>query len=175
MKSVFLFIISNFLLKSSFIESETNLTETATLTPPDFYFAAVKAFSILFIILAAILTAFYLIKRFWPKASGLMGNDSWIKVIAATYIAPKKMVVLVEVAGETLVLGLTGDHITMLTKVANEQMIHHLKASQEKKATHAPFYQTFRSLVNKYGYEREKGESLFHKIRSNLQKNSKAI
>lgn len=152
---------------------ETNLVETATLNPPDLYLAAVKTFSILFIILAVILMIFYLIKRFWPKGSGFMGSNRWIRVIAATYIAPKKMVSLVEVAGEVIVLGLTSDHITMLTKVTNEQMIHHLKESQEKKTTGSPFYQQFRSLINRYGCEREKGESLVHKITSNQGKTTR--
>ena len=175
MKSVLLFITDIFPLKSSFIEVETNLIETATLTPPDLYSAAVKTFSTLFIILAVILTVFYIIKRFWPKGSGFMASDRWIRVIAATYIAPKKMVALVEVAEEILVLGLTGEHITMLTKVTNEQTIRHLKASQEKKTTGSPFYQQFRSLINRYGREREKGELLIHKIRSNSRKNNETI
>ena len=42
MKSVLLFITDIFPLKSSFIEVETNLIETATLTPPDLYSAAIK-------------------------------------------------------------------------------------------------------------------------------------
>jgi len=175
MKTVFSFISSIFPLKSSLIETETSLIKTATLTPPDLYSAAVKTFSILSVILAVILTVFYLIKRFWPKGSGFMGSDRWVRIIAAHYIAPKKMVALVEVAGEVLVLGLTGDHITMLTKVTNEQMIRQLKASQEKKTTGSPFYQQVRSLINKYGCEREKGELLLHKMRSTFRKNNEMI
>jgi len=170
MKSIFFFITGIFPFKSSFMEAETSLITTATLTPPDLYSAAVKTFSILSVILAVILTVFYLIKRFWPKGSGFMGSDRWVRVIAATYIAPKKMVALVEVAGEVLVLGLTGDHITMLTKVTNEQMIRQLKAPQEKKSEGSPFYQQVRSLINKCGCEREKGELLPHKMRNNSLK-----
>lgn len=151
-------------MKSGFIEAETNLIEKTAFTSPDVYSTAIKTFSILFIILAVILAVFWLIKRFWPRGSGFMGSDQWIKVIAATYIAPKKMVALVEVAGEVLVLGLSDDQITMLTKVANEQMVHHLKESQQKKAVVSPFYRQFKSLINRCGCEGEKGESLIHKI-----------
>ena len=159
----------------SFIEFETNLIEKTTFAPPDVYSAAVKTFSTLFIILAVILTIYWLIKRFRPKGSGLMAGERWIKVITATYIAPKKMVVLVEVAGEILVLGLTDDHITMLTTVNNEQTVHHLKTSQEKKTTISPFYQQFRSLITKYGGEREKDESLVHKFMSDSRENNETI
>ena len=163
MKRIFLFITAS-PLKSGFMEAETNLIEKTAFTPPDVYATAIKTFSILFIILAVILTVFWLIKRFWPKGSGFMGSDKWINVIAASYIAPKKMVALVEVAGEILALGLSGDQITMLTKVANDQMIHHLKESQQKKAAGSPFYRQFKSLINRCGCEGEKRESLIRKI-----------
>ena len=175
MKRVFLFITGASPLKSGFIEAETNLIEKTAFTPPDVYSTAIKTFSILFIILAVILTVFWLIKRFWPKGSGFMGNDQWIKVIATRYIAPKKMVVLVEVAGEILALGLSGDQITMLTKVANDQMIHHLKESQQNKAAGSPFYQQFKSLINRCGCEGEKRESLIHKIAGASRKEDQKI
>ncbi|MEE9504656.1 MAG: hypothetical protein V3V90_05960, partial [Thermodesulfobacteriota bacterium] len=67
------------------------------------------------------------------------------------------------------------DQITMLSKVANEQMIHHLKESQQKKAAGSPFYRQFRSLVNRCGYEGEKTESLIHKIADTSRKNGQRI
>ena len=175
MKRVFLFVAGIPLLPDSFIKAETSLIEKTAFTPPDLYSAAVKTFSILFIILAVILTVFYLIKRFWPRGLEFMGRDQWIRVIAATSIAPKKMVALVEVAGEILVLGLTGDQITMLTKVTDGKMIHHLKESQEKKTTGSPFYRQIRSLLYKRGSEEEKGELLIHKITGASQKNNQEI
>jgi flagellar protein FliO/FliZ len=175
MKRVFLFVAGISLLPDSFIKAETSLIEKTAFTPPDLYSAAVKTFSILFIILAVILTAFYLLKRFWPRGLEFMGRDQWIRVIAATSIAPKKMVALVEVAGEILVLGLTGDQITMLTKVTDGKMIHHLKESQAKKTTGSPFYRNFKSLINSCGCEGEKRESLIHKIAGASRKDDQRI
>ena len=148
------------------MDIEAHLIEAATFTQPGFYSTAIRTFSILSIILAVILIGFYLIKRFGPKGSGFMCNNRWIKVIAATYIAPKKMISLVEIAGEILVLGLTDNQITILTKVTNKQMIRNLKSSQEKKNTNSPFYQQFKCLISKCGSEGEKEETLLHKITS---------
>lgn len=165
MKRAFLFVTMSFLLPDSVINAETSrLIEKTVFTSPDLYPAAVKTFSILFIILAVILTAFYVLKRFWPRGLEFMGSAQWIKVIAATSIAPKKMVALVEVAGEILVLGLTGDQITMLTKVTDGKMVHRLKESQAKKIASSPFYRNFKSLIHRCVYEGEKSESLIHKI-----------
>jgi len=162
-------------LPDSFIEAETSFIEGTAFTPPDMYAAAVKTFSILFIILAVILTLFYLTKRVWPRGLDFMGGDRWVRVIAATSIAPKKTVTLVEVAGEVLVLGLAGDQITMLTKVTNEQMMHHLKESETEKTGGSPFYRQIRSLLYKCGSEEEKGERLIHRITGASQKNSQGI
>jgi flagellar protein FliO/FliZ len=138
----------------------TGLTETTTFTQPDLYTTAIKTFSTLAIMLAVILIGFYLVKRYWPKAAGLMGSHQWVKVITATSIAPKKMISLVEVGHEILVLGLTDSHISLLTKVTDEQMIHSLKASLGKKTLGSPFYQQFKGLINKYDCKEEKEQTM---------------
>ena len=138
----------------------TGLTEPTTFTQPDLYTTAIKTFSTLAIMLAVILIGFYLVKRFWPKGSGFMSAHQWVKVITATSIAPKKMISLVEVGDEILVLGLTDSHISLLTKVTDEQMIHSLRASQGKKNVGSPFYQQFKGLITRYDYKEEKEQTM---------------
>lgn len=154
---------------------ETSLMNTATFSQPDFYFTAIRTFSVLLIMLAAILIGSYLAKRFWPKGSGLMGSNPWIRVVAASYVAPKKTISLVEVAGEMLVLGLTDSHITMLTKINNERMIDHIKTCQEKKNVKLPFCQPFKFFANGCDDEKEKVAVLLREMTSNTHDNSKAI
>ena len=48
------------------------LAEATTLTQPDLFSSAIKTFSALALILAVILIGFYLVKRFWPRGSGLL-------------------------------------------------------------------------------------------------------
>ena len=157
------------------MDVETNLINAVTSSQPDFYSTAIRTFSILFILLAVILIGSYLVKRFWPKGSGFMGSNQWIKVIAASYIAPKKTISLVEVAGEMLVLGLTDSQITMLTKINDEHMISHIKKCQEKNNVKSPFYQQFKFFVNGCEHEREKEAVFLHKITNNPHENNKAI
>jgi len=140
--------------------AETPLTETATFMQPDLYTSAVKTFSVLFILLALILIAFYLVKRFWPNGAGLSGGNQWLKVIATAPLAQKKMISLVEVAGEVIVLGLTENHITMLTKVAHEDAIRRIKNYQGKGTPNAPFYQQLKGLMSRQRPAGEGGEGL---------------
>jgi len=157
------------------MSTETQLAGAATFTQPDLFSTAIKTFSTLFILLAVILFGLYLVKRFWPKGAGLMGGDQWIKVITTTYLAPKKMISLVEVAGEILVLGHTDSQITMLTKVANQQTIQHLKSSQKGKGMGSSFYQQLKDLVDKRGGEKDQRGMILNKITNNLHENNETI
>ena len=157
------------------MDMETNLINAATFSQPDFYSTAIRTFSVLFIILAVILIGSYLAKRFWPKGSGLMASNQWIRVIAANYIAPKKTISLVEVAGEMLVLGLTDSQITMLTKINDEHMIERIKKCQNKTNVKAPFYQPFKFFANGCDYEGEKEAVLLRKITSNPHDSNEAV
>jgi len=153
----------------------TGLTETTTFTQPDLYTTAIKTFSTLAIMLAVILIGFYLVKRFWPKGAGFMSAHQWVKVITATSIAPKKMISLVEVGDEILVLGLTDSHISLLSKVTDEQMIHSLRTSQGKKSVGSPFYQQFKGLITRYDYKEEKEQTLLRTHSEDPHGNSESL
>ena len=104
-----------------------------------------------------------------------MGSHQWIRVVAASYIAPKKTISLVEVAGEMLVLGLTDNQITMLTKINDEHMIGHIKKCQEKKSVKTPFYQPFKFFAKGFDYEGEREAGLLRKITSNHRDNNETV
>ena len=145
------------------------LAEATTLAQPDLFSSAVKTFSALALMLAVILVCFYLVKRFWPRGSGLLNTDRLIRVITTSPIAQKKMISLVEVGEEILVLGLTDSHITMLTKVTDEQVIHRLKENRGKKNMNSPFYKQVKGLIGGYGSEGDSGKALFKASQDNNQ------
>lgn len=138
------------------------LTEATTLAQPDLYTSAIKTFSALALILAVILICFYLVKRFWPRGTGLLNTDRLINVITTSPIAPKKMISVVEVGDEILVLGLTDSHITMLTKITEEHAIHRLKTNRGKKnMSSSPFYKQVKGLIGRYDGKEDSKEALF--------------
>ena len=153
----------------------SGVTAPTTFAQPDLYTTAIKTFSTLAIMLAVILIGFYLVKRFWPKGSGFMNTQQWIKVITATSIAPKKMISMVEVGDEILVLGLTDSHISLLTKVTDEQMIHSLRSCQGKKSVGSPFYQQFKGLITRYDCKEEKEQTILRSHTDDLRGKSESL
>lgn len=127
--------------------AEAPITATAPLMQPDLFTSAVKTFSVLFILLALILIALYLVKRFWPIGAGLNGSNRWLNIIATAPIAPKKMISLVEVAGEVIVLGITEQHITMLTRVVHEDAVHRIRSHRGKDTGNSSFYEQLKGLI----------------------------
>ena len=63
-----------------------------------------------------------LLKRVeWMK--GKPGGEGAIQVLTSQCIAPQKYVSLVEIGGEILVLGISAQQITFLTKIANPDFL----------------------------------------------------
>ena len=84
------------------------------------------------LVLALIFVIFFLFKKFVLKNTLFGGGEKIIKVLSTGYLAPKKNIALVEVAGEILVLGISNDNISLLANIDDEHRIERIKNSQSK-------------------------------------------
>ena len=75
---------------------------------------AIKTLAMLSIVLGAVVLFLFLIKRLTLR-SGY--GQSGIKILSSCYIAPRKQILLIDVMGERLVLGVTAERITCLAKL----------------------------------------------------------
>lgn len=76
----------------------------------------VKLFAGLAIVLGVMLIVYRFAKERLSKANAFSGKGKLINVIATQYLAPKKAVMLIEVAGERLVVGV-GEEINLLARI----------------------------------------------------------
>lgn len=91
---------------------------------PEIYGSFIKMLIVLGILIALLLVVLYVVKKFVWKKIGKGGQEDGIKVITSAYVGPKKSIALVEVAGERIVVGITSDNISMLTKVSKGMEFH---------------------------------------------------
>jgi flagellar protein FliO/FliZ len=97
--------------------------------PPDLISTSLKMFVALAIILGGLLLVLYYTKRrFRGEATGAKGKS--IRVLGNTYIGMKKHISLVEVPGAILVLGITNDSMSLLTKIENDEIIEKLREQE---------------------------------------------
>lgn len=85
-------------------------------TSSDIWFAFARTFAMLFLVLALLILAFYLIKRF-SESRGRKGNKEYIKVLSVHYLSPKEKLVLLDVLGETLLVGVTPSQISKISSL----------------------------------------------------------
>ena len=92
---------------------------------PDMVTTALNLFFALIIVLVSLLLLFYLFKKVVKKYYNNSGNRL-IKVLDSSFIGVKKNISLVEVPGAVLVLGITNDNISLLTRIEREDVMKEL-------------------------------------------------
>jgi flagellar protein FliO/FliZ len=89
---------------------------------PDVVSGAFQMLTALGIVLGGLLLVFYFLKRYLKRDVG-GSSGQLIQVIASQYIGVKKSIALVKVPGTILVIGVSNDNISMLTKIEDKANI----------------------------------------------------
>jgi len=95
-------------------------------TAPDILSTAFQMLTALGIVMGGLLVVFYFMKRFLKSERG-GSKEQLIKVIASQYIGIKKNISLVEVPGSILVVGVSNDKISLLTKIEDKVVLDTLR------------------------------------------------
>ena len=90
-------------------------------TTPDVVSSTLQMLMALGIVLGGLLVVFYLLKRYLKRDAG-GAKRQLIRVIASQYIGIKKNIALVEVPGTILVVGISNDKISLLTKIEDKEI-----------------------------------------------------
>ena len=115
-------------------------------TAPDVLSIALQMLTALGIVLGGLLIIFYLVKRFLKRdVSG--SKEQFIRVIANHYIGLKKNIALVEVPGAILVVGVSNDNISLLTKIEDQTVLDGIR--QDRSQTTPSFSDHLQRLTAK--------------------------
>jgi flagellar protein FliO/FliZ len=88
---------------------------------PELWITLLKSFGMLCVVLALLIAVLWLLRRMYHQSGG--GQQGLIQILASSHVAPKERIVLVDVLGEKLLLGITSQQINLLTKIADEKDI----------------------------------------------------
>jgi flagellar biosynthetic protein FliO len=100
---------------------------------PDLFSASLKMVYTLGLVLGLMFIIFHLVKKFGLKNSVFGGEGKPIKVLSTGFLAPRKSIALVEVAGDVLVIGISNDQISLLGNVQDPEKIEQIKSTLHKK------------------------------------------
>jgi flagellar protein FliO/FliZ len=100
-------------------------------TAPDIVSTAFQMLTALGIVLGGLLVVFYFMKRFVKRDVG-GSKQQLIKVVASQYIGIKKNISLVEIPGSILVVGVSNDNISLLTKIEDKGILDVLRQESSR-------------------------------------------
>ena len=123
-------------------------------TAPDVFSTALQMLTALGIVLGGLLVVFYLVKRFLKRDVG-GSKEQFIRVIANHYIGIKKNIALVEVPGAILVVGVSNDNISLLTKIDDQSVLDGIR--QERSQSTPSFSDHLQRLTAKIKTTKQSG------------------
>ncbi len=88
---------------------------------PNMLSTALQMLTALGFVLGGLVVLYYIMKRFIRRDGG--PNRQLVKVIANQYIGVKKNIALVEIPGSILVLGVSSDNISLLSKIEDRAVV----------------------------------------------------
>jgi flagellar biosynthetic protein FliO len=89
--------------------------------------SGLKMISMFAVVLGLMFLIFFGFKKYVLKNTAFGGGNKLVNVLGTWFLGPKKNIVLVEVAGEVLVLGMSQDSITLLSSITDEEKIEEIK------------------------------------------------
>ncbi|MGD8963180.1 MAG: flagellar biosynthetic protein FliO [Desulfobacterales bacterium] len=101
---------------------------------PDMLATSLKMIAALALVLGGLGIFFYVSKRFVRKDTGVSGGKM-IRVLASQYVGLKKSISLVEIPGAILVVGITGDTISLLTKIDDHRILDQMHDPENERTT----------------------------------------
>jgi flagellar protein FliO/FliZ len=103
-------------------------------TSPDMITTAMKMFVALGVVLGALFVAFYFTRRI-SKLQSSGNKETLIRVLANKFIGVKKNICVVEIPGALLILGITSNNITLLTKIEDDAILEKIRQDQSAQRT----------------------------------------
>jgi flagellar protein FliO/FliZ len=85
------------------------------------------------VVIIMMIAAMYLLKKyFYNSPSSINGNDAMIHVISNCYLGPKNNVLLIEVLGQLMLLGVSNHQMSILGTITDPAAIEKLKGIRHK-------------------------------------------
>ena len=127
------------------------LEETSQMmTQPELWGTGLKTFGMLCIVLAILVMALFLMKRFFYLKNGF-GNGQLIKILSSHHLTPKERITLIDVVGEKIVIGITPESITFITKIEKSEALDRIESIEGTRAPHGVFAGLLKSSLKSKG------------------------
>lgn len=98
-----------------------------------FFPSFLKMVCALAVVVGIMIAAMYFFKKIMHQTTSGVDDGSAIKIISARYLGPKSSIVLVDVLGHIIVIGISNHQMTLLTTISDPTSWEKLKSIREGK------------------------------------------
>jgi len=105
----------------------------------DFLASLLKMISALAVVLGVMLAGLWAVRRFMNKTGAKVDDGQMIRVLSTRYLGPKSSILLLDVLGSVIVVGVSGSRMTLLTTITDEDALERLRSARPGEADPQPF------------------------------------
>jgi flagellar biosynthetic protein FliO len=115
-----------------------------------FFPSFLKILFALAVVLGLMVAAAYLIRRFMNHPSSGHRDGSLIQVVSTRYIGPKSSILLVDVLGKGIVLGISNGQMTLLTAIDDSQALEKMKTIRQAETSNPVLADFLKRYTDKF-------------------------
>ena len=106
---------------------------------PELFSSLLKIISALAAMVGVMIVAAYLFQKIVKKGGGGINDRELIKILSSKYLGPKSSIMLIDVLGNVMVIGVSSSNISLLTEIVDSESLEQLKEVQEQKGKSLSF------------------------------------
>ncbi|HNU85996.1 MAG TPA: flagellar biosynthetic protein FliO [Syntrophales bacterium] len=105
----------------------------------DFLASLLKMISALAVVLGVMLAGLWAVRKFMNKTGSRVDSGQMIRVLSTRYLGPKSSILLLDVLGSVIVVGLSGGRMSLLTTITDEDSLERLRSTGPGEIEAQPF------------------------------------
>jgi flagellar protein FliO/FliZ len=100
----------------------------------EFILSILKMLSALALVLGLMVVAMFFLRKFMSKTGGGVESDELVKIVSTRYLGPKSSIVILDVLGRVVVVGVTNQQISLLTEIDDRESLDRLKTLRGRRS-----------------------------------------
>ena len=114
---------------------------------PELFSSLLKIISALAATVGVMIVVAYLFKKIVKKGEGEINGRELIKILSSKYLGPKSSIMLINVLGNVMVIGVSSSNISLLTEIVDSESLEQLKDVQGRKGKSVSFSDYLKRLL----------------------------
>jgi len=114
---------------------------------PELFPSLLKIISALAVTVGVMIVVAYLFKKIVKKGGGAINGGELIKTLSVKYLGPKSSIMLIDVLGNIMVIGVSSSKVSLLTEIVESESLEQLKDIQGQEGKSVSFSDCLKGLL----------------------------